>query len=338
MTFSVTFLPRGLTLTVNPNETIMQAAQRQDFILARACDAGTCQLCEATLVEGRVSIKNRKEVICANKNTPAKIYPCIAIPQQSIHLEVRNVLSPGELPIKEIHAQIKSVQQVSPDVKRVTLRLPAGKKLLFHPGQYLEILLADGMEAAYSIATAPNQDRTLELHIRANLESESYLQLEPLLLEGSILPIRLPKGTVTLHKLTSAPQIVFVAASTGYSQVQSMLQGLLENQDSRSVHVYWGARHPEDLYLHQRATELAQSHNQVSYTAVVSDEPDYWPGRTGLVHNVVLEDLQLFEQAMFVLCGSPAMVYAAYDDFIKKGIQPEQIISDVFDYAPRPAS
>ena len=312
----------------------MQAAQRQGFNLARACDAGTCQLCEAQLLQGKVRLKNSNTLVDATTSGKLPIYPCIAIPLQNIQLEVINVLAPGELPIQEIHAQVTSVQQASGDVKLIELRLPAGKKIEFHAGQYLEILLPDSVVAAFSIASAPRQDRTLELHIRANSQSDSYALLEPLLQTGSLLHIRLPKGGTTLHKLDTASHIVFVAASTGYSQMQSLLQALIEQHDKRPMHVYWGARNAEDLYLHEQAMELAQTQANLTYTPVVSDQAA-WPGRKGLVHEAVLEDCKDFNNAVFVLCGSPPMVYAVFDDFIAAGIKPQQIISDVFDYAPR---
>lgn len=50
----------------------------------------------------------------------------------------------------------------------------------------------------------------------------------------------------------------------------------------------------------------------------------------------VLDDLRDFHGWKIVGCGSPGLVYAALDDFVAAGMQPAQLLSDVFAYAPRP--
>jgi CDP-4-dehydro-6-deoxyglucose reductase len=103
------------------------------------------------------------------------------------------------------------------------------------------------------------------------------------------------------------------------------------------VALYWGGRRPQDIYLHELAENWARSHPLFSYNPVVSEAQatDHWHGRTGLVHQAVLADIDSLAAWRIVVGGSPAMVYAIFDDFVAAGMAPEQMISDVFDYAPR---
>lgn len=334
----VTLQPSGFQIHCNTDETILQAATRQGYRLRRSCDAGTCQLCEGRLLKGTVQLKHPKGTVSATEQHHPGVFCCLAIPTQSITIEVENVLAPGQLPTHEVSAQILSVDQVSSDVKVVQVRLPAGKKIEFYAGQYLEVLLPEDNNAAFSIASAPRTDRSLELHIRANSDSESYPFLEAQLSTGNALKLRLPSGTTTLHKLEQAQEIVFIAASTGFSQMKAMVEALIEAQDTRPLHIYWGARTAEDLYLDAQVRQLSHQHPHIHYTPVVSEQAN-WQGRSGMVHQAVLEDNNHFKDDVkgkqFVCGGSPAMVYAVFDDFIKAGMAPEQMISDVFDYAPR---
>lgn len=334
MPHNVTLQSSGFTYTCKHNETILQAATRQGYRMQRACDAGTCQLCEGRLLQGSIQIKGQPNIIKATEHDNPKIFCCLAIPLQDIHIEVENVLPPGQLPAHIVSAQIISIDQVSADVKIIQLRLPAGKKVEFYGGQYLEIHLPDEKVATFSIASAPRQDRTLELHIRANPDSDSYPALQSQLKQGGTLKLHLPKGETTRHKFENAQEIIFIAASTGYSQVQAMVEELISLGDLRPIRIYWGARQQEDLYLHDKVQQLASEHDHIRYIPVVSEQAA-WPGRKGFVHKAALEDIKVFDGLSFMCGGSPAMVYAVFDDLVEAGANPNDIVSDVFDYAPR---
>jgi CDP-4-dehydro-6-deoxyglucose reductase len=294
MPHQVTFLPSQLSLQVNDTETVLESAIRQGFRVPRACDAGTCQLCQGTLISGRVKLKHQSNIIDASETNTHPVFCCLIYPLQDIQLEVHNVLAPGQLPTQQVSAQITHIEQASADVKVVQLRMPAGKKVEFYPGQYLEVVLDAENRAAFSIASAPRADRTLELHIRATTESSSYPLLERRLTVGELLTLSLPAGETTLLKLKDAKRILMIAASTGFSQIKSMLEGLIAAQDQRPVTVYWGARTASDLYQHDDMEAMAKLHTNITYIPVISDQAE-WPGRQGFVHKAVLDDVDNFD-------------------------------------------
>lgn len=298
------------------------------------CESGTCQVCEGLLLQGRAHLKHSGQQLDVRPPLSERVLCCMLYPEDDLELEVPNVLAPGQFPIREITAQIIQVDQVSRDVKAVQLRLPAGKKVEFAAGQYLEVILDSETRAAFSIASAPREDRVLELHIRSTQDSDSYPLLRPKLKTGELLRLCLPMGNTTLLRLQQASTLILIAASTGYSQIKAMLEALVAADDTRPVHVYWGARLVEDLYQHDAMLAMAQRYEQIHYTPVVSDQPE-WPGRKGLVSHAVLEDWKQFEGCGLVCGGSPGMVYATYDELVAAGMAPEQMVSDVFDYAPR---
>jgi len=335
MKHQITFQPSGLQLSVAETETVLEAARKQGISMPAACRAGVCHLCQARLLAGRVRLKNSQQIVDASDDPAEPVFCCVIHPLSDLQVEIDRVLAPGQLPSHEVTAQVQSIEQASPDTKIVTLLLPAGKAIEFHPGQYLEILLGADTSAAFSIANAPRADRTLELHIRAAQDSQSYPLLEKRLHSGELLRLKLPQGATTLHKLADAKRIVMIAASTGFSQMRALLEGMVAAGDERPVTLYWGARSAADLYRHDAMKSYAFLHPQIKYIPVVSDQPE-WPARKGLVHQAALKDLAAdFSDLMVVCGGSPAMVYATLDEFVASGLAPEQMISDVFDYAPR---
>ena len=331
---TITFRPSDLKLQAPSDQTLLQSARQQGYYFPWGCDAGTCRLCLGRLLKGEIRLKHQSVSLTPASPLANAILCCQAYPITDIEMEVTGVLAPGQFPEQTIAARVVAVEQVNSDVQIVRFLLPAGKKIRFSAGQYLELLIDDETKAAFSIASAPRDDRSLELHIRANPTSNSYPKLAPRLKEGELIDMRLAMGDITLHKLQHAERIVLLMGSTGFSQAKALLEALLAAGDTRPLSLYWGGRVAEDIYLHEQMEQLAQQHPNLHYVPVVSDQPD-WAGRKGFVHKAVLEDLQDFSGVIVVGGGSPGMVYAALDDFVAAGMKPEQMISDVFAYAPR---
>jgi CDP-4-dehydro-6-deoxyglucose reductase len=58
---------------------------------------------------------------------------------------------------------------------------------------------------------------------------------------------------------------------------------------------------------------------------------DAWTGRTGLVHQAVMQDLPDLSQYEVYACGAPVMVEAARRDFVGLcGLPPDQFLADAF--------
>jgi len=81
---------------------------------------------------------------------------------------------------------------------------------------------------------------------------------------------------------------------------------------------------------------LCAQYPNLRYTPVLSDSPaqDRWTGRLGLVHAAVLEDHPQLEQLDVYASGPPAMVETVRHEFTARGLPPQQLFFDSFDYAP----
>ena len=238
---------------------------------------------------------------------------------------------------------VTGFEALNQDVFRVRLRLTAvdHESMHYRAGQYLDLLLPEGKKASFSIASAPDQGRDLELHIRQVPGSEFNAMILTYLQASASVRIELPKGDVSLSMAEVRPdtRFVFAAASTGFAQIKSMVEHLLANQAGNRIDIYWGARNAADLYLQKLPQQWAHEHANVHFVPVVSEpesSPD-WSGRTGLMPDAIAEDLDTADNLSVYACGSPGMVYALLDRLAEKGVAEQQIHSDVFAWAPRPA-
>ncbi|QEW05183.1 NAD(P)H-flavin reductase [Nitrincola iocasae] len=237
-------------------------------------------------------------------------------------------------------AKIISNERLNRDVYRVRIALKASgsEPAIFSAGQYLELFLPDGRSAFFSIASAPEQADELELHIRHMPDSEMNCALVAHLEQASEVELSMAMGQCHLSAaaLSTERTLVFVAGSTGFAQIKSMVEHLLANQVTQPIHVFWGGRIADDLYLDDLARQWANDYSNLHYTAVVSEPNASWLGERGLLPDIVAADIQAPAETDIYACGSPGMVYALVDALEAKGISERQIHADVFAYAPRP--
>jgi CDP-4-dehydro-6-deoxyglucose reductase len=102
------------------------------------------------------------------------------------------------------------------------------------------------------------------------------------------------------------------------------------------MHFYWGARKLSDLYMLDMARQWAAQ--GIAFTPVLSDAlpEDEWQGRTGFVHQAVLEDYSDLSPYVVYVCGAPVVVEAAHTDFTaQRGLPNEAFFSDAFTFVPK---
>ncbi len=343
----IQLIPKGITVDHQPGRTILESILDSGAFIRHSCDSGSCHVCRAKLVQGTV-ISKAGEITHDTSRDAGKILTCLCYPETDCILETAHVLAKGELPQSTVACQVLTVSPLNHDVTQYVLKLPAGKRIDYYPGQYLELVLNPGREGErhfpFSIANAPDDSRTLELHIRDIPGSDSLDLLKQALREGDVIHARLPSGDCTLDHIygdtlaTGTTPLIFLAGSTGFAPIKAMIEHCFARQLQRPVILYWGGRTAADIYQHELAQQWQAEHSNFQYIPVVSEPENSpgWDGRLGFVHKALMEDrLPFGTDTQIIAGGSPGMVHAAYDDFMAAGLEKHQLHSDVFAYAPR---
>jgi CDP-4-dehydro-6-deoxyglucose reductase len=71
---------------------------------------------------------------------------------------------------------------------------------------------------------------------------------------------------------------------------------------------------------------------QLKYVPVVSNAlpEDPWTGRTGFVHQAVLQDLPDLSGHQVYACGAPIVVESAQRDYVAAGLPADEFFADSF--------
>ncbi len=345
MSSTVTVRPSGHTFSVEPDETVLEAALRQSIGLAYGCKNGACGTCRGKLVEGQlVHRKHSSSALSAADESRGFALFCSSFPQGDIVIEARELTGLGDIPIRKMPARIAKIERPAPDVAIISLQLPANERLQFRAGQYLDFILKDGARRQYSIANAPNSDELIQLHVRHTpggvFTDRLFGTLEPPVRERDILRIEAPLGTFFLREDSARP-IVLLAGGTGFAPIKAIAEHVFHqriNRDAdgkaaRAIHLYWGARTWRDLYMAHLPEEWSREQPNFHYVPVLSEpQPEEaWLGRAGFVHRAVMDDLPDLSAFQVYACGAPAMIDAARRDFVGQcGLPDEEFFADAF--------
>ncbi len=336
MTFNTTLVPSGHQFPIEEHETILEAALKHGYTLPYSCRDGVCGACKGKVLEGTVNHgKFQDSALTEAERAAGMTLFCCAKPESDVKLECREVNAVKDIPVKTMPCRVQKLIKMADDVMVLQLKLPANERLQFLAGQYIDILLKDHKPRSFSLANAPHNDEFLELHIRNIVGGEFTKHVFEVMKERDILRFKGPLGTFFLREDNDKP-IIFVASGTGFAPIKAIIEHALYIGIKRPMHFYWGARKRSDLYMLQVTKEWEQA--GIKFTPVLSDAipDDNWTGRTGFVHQAVMEDYADLSGHEVYACGAPIVVEAAHRDFTAQCRLPnEGFYSDAFTFAPK---
>ena len=337
MSFQISVQPSGRLFSAESNETLLAAGIRQGIGLPYGCKDGACGSCKCKKLEGSVVHgPHQSKALSDEEEAQGLILTCCAMAQSDVVLESRQVTEAGAFPIKKMPVRVASMAKKSDDVMVIQLQLPANDVMKFHAGQYIEFLLRDGSRRSYSMANAPHTLEAgapkVELHIRHMPGGKFTDPVFTTMKEEDILRAEGPYGSFFLREDSDKP-MVLLASGTGFAPIKALIEHMQHQGITRPATLYWGGRRPSDLYMNDWIEAQLSLMPQLLYVPVISNATaeDAWTGRTGFVHQAVLQDHPDLSGFQVYACGAPIVVDSAQRDYVNLGGLPaEEFYADSF--------
>ena len=369
MTHKILIQSSGHEFTANEKETVLAAALRQGVTLAYSCRNGDCGTCKGKIISGKVDYGtyNEKAMSAEERRVGTALF-CQAVPLSDLLIEAREISAAEGIPIRIMPCRVMKLDRLAPDVMQLSLKLAEGQRLQFLAGQYIDILLSGNQRRSFSLATAPQADELLQLHIRhvpGGLFSEKVFTT---MKERDLLRFQGPLGTFFLREDSDVPgstnagrsqhpasrgistsmyvtgdrksgaadrPVILVAGGTGFAPIKSILEHAFATGIKRPLHLYWGVRAQRDLYLHDLPQAWAREHAHFRYTPVLSEplSENHWSGRSGWVHEAVMADHPDLSRHEVYASGPPPMIEALKKAVIAHGLPHDRLYYDSFEHA-----
>lgn len=300
--------------------SVLDAAAQAGWELPYSCRRGNCETCRAPVLEGEV-------------------YPACDARGTALLCQVRAVSAIRIAPDraerlqhtahKRVRARLYRLRMAAPDVAVLDLRFPAGVKVTFKAGQYLQVLIEGHPARSFSMASTPRVSDGVQLHVRVlpgSLFGERILgQLRP----GDEVEVALPFGDFYLREGTGP--VLLLAGGTGFAPIQSLLEDALPKHKDRSFALYWGTRSADGMYAMDQVRKWQHKHPHFHFVGVISEGAAEPPLRASLVHEAVLADYASMADHQVYVCGAPSMVSSARAAFVQeRGLRAANFYSDAF--------
>ena len=126
--------------------------------------------------------------------------------------------------------------------------------------------------------------------------------------------------------------LILLASGTGFAPIKAIIEHAIHKGIKRPMTLYWGCRVRADLYLDELAQRWASEHG-ITYIPVLSEPraEDNWTGRSGFVHQAVMQDFPTMAALQVYACGAPIVIDSARRDFSAQcALPPEEFFCDAF--------
>lgn len=327
----------SIAFSAEPDETLLDAAERESIYLPSSCREGGCGACRVTAASGELELDSYSSSALSDAERAAgDILLCRAHARSDLELKAPfDQAAIGFAPTPERRAKIVDIAPAGSCATRLVLQYeddPAfGRAAQFVAGQFAELAIpATGIKRSYSLANVPNWDGTLEFLIRRQPDGAFSNYLKDGAAAGDELIVHGPKGQFTLDEASSKPRW-FVAGGTGLAPILSMLRQMAEFADARPCRLFFGVNRMDELFAPDVIGELHSSLPQLSVALCVWKPEGVWDGFAGTPAEALAYALaDAVERPDIYVCGPPALIAATEEVALAAGVAHDRIFSERF--------
>lgn len=297
------------SMAVADDQSILDAADDNSVPIVSECQSGVCGTCVGRCVSGSVDAGHTPG-LSAQEREEGRILTCQARAQSDCMIELDYPFSGNAAHLVSGTATLTALERLSANTMRLALDVSdLPETLTYRPGQFAQLNVPETAAwRSYSFVTAKAQSNVLEFLIRLQPDGAMSDYLRSRAKPGDKIGIRGGKGSFYLREARSP--VLLVAGGTGLSGILAIAEQLADQKHAAAVRLLYGATEEADLVLTDRLQALEARMADFKWQAIVQRPTGQWQGRTGLVTDLLDDDVLGHGRMDAYLCGPAKMVEA----------------------------
>ena len=219
------------------------------------------------------------------------------------------------------------------------VRLTAHEPLTFSAGQFVEVQIPQWPRIWRNLSPAipPNPDGDLEFHVRAISGGSVSTSIARETAIGDVWTFAQSHGTLGVDY--DRP-VLMVAGGTGLAPLRALLIEMSKRADAPKAHIFYGMRHPGELYDLPVLRRIASTNPWLTITAVSESNTDPWwltarttPEDLGIEHRIgrlddVVSTPGRWNDRQVLIAGPAPMIASTRTQLIRAGVAESSITHD----------
>ena len=322
MAHTITFENRQYPL--RDQESVLDGLTRYGLTIPSSCRSGICQACLMRAVDTTPPAEAQmglKAALCEHNHFLA----CQCIPATDMEVALPN---DDDIPLRS--AQVVAKESLSDQVVRVHLHCEV--PLTYRAGQFIN-LKHQGLMRSYSLASVPEMDQSLELHVQRVSNGSMSGWIHDEMAVGDSVQIQGPFGDCVYTPGNPQQPLLLIGTGCGLAPLWGVLHDALHHGHTADIHLFHGSRNVDGLYLVDELRALAEHHHNFSYTPCISGEMVPGGFSAGRVNVAALASYPQLKGWRVYLCGNADMVKTTKKKVFLAGVTFKDILADPFEFS-----
>lgn len=302
-------------------DSVLDCLTAQGVSVPSSCRSGVCQTCLMRVVEGDVPAK-AKSGLKPTLEAQNYFMACSCYPEQDIEVVL------PEAGTNKLQADVTGVEYLSADI--LGIKLKPHRPIEYRAGQFINLFKDETTARCYSLASVPELDEELLLHVRkvpnGVVSGWAFANLKV----GDAVNISEATGDCFYVPGNPEQNILLIATGSGLAPLYGIIRDAIMNGHSGKLSLYHGGYNKDGLYLVEELKRLANTYPNISYVPCVSEGEATEGYETGMVLDVALAEHPDLSGWRVFLCGNPLMVKAARQQTFFAGASMREIYADPF--------
>lgn len=308
----------GRSLPVLAGETVLDCLLRNGADISHGCHIGACQACEQRAVSGSPG-SEAQNGLDATQKAKGHFLACQCRPTEDLVVEP---VAAGTLDVR-----VRAIDRLSSRVLRLRLDRPSGFE--YRAGQFIS-LTHGNVTRSYSLASLPQEDDDLELHVKRVRGGRMTTFLFDELRVGDRVKLEGPAGGCVYASGAPSQPLLLCGTGTGLAPLLGIVRDALRSGHRGPIELFHGVRAKADAYAFDTLRALAAKHDNFTFTVctlAASGERDVV---SGPLTDVLGRTVRGTKGRKLYLCGAPDMVSALRRWAVVGGASSCDILMDPF--------
>jgi NAD(P)H-flavin reductase len=231
-----------------------------------------------------------------------------------------------------IPATVKKLELLNEDIMRVMLECHA--PIEYKAGQFINLFRDQTLGRSYSLASVPQTDDHLHLHVRRLPQGRVSGWIHEELRPDQSVEIRGPAGDCFYVPGKPEQSMILIGTGSGLAPLYGIIRDALRQGHAGPIRLFHGSRDRRGLYLIGELQDLMAQYANFDYVPCLSGGDVPHGFAAGRAHEVALKKVPDLKNWRLFLCGHPEMVKQAKKKAFLAGASMKDIYADAFNVNP----